>query len=122
MSVIYFVIYVGWLLTGVATLVSPPNTISGELGPVLTIAWALLFIVGALVGLVTVLPGWWKWERWACHISLAGVAIYGFVVLNLHFTSPGSRLTQLGVLYFGGAAVFVVRLAMIWGRTYAPRR
>lgn len=121
MSAIYFGIYVGWLLTGFATLLDPPNTISGELGPVLTIAWALLFILGAGVGLATVLGGWWKWERWACRISLAGVGIYSFVVASLHFTSPGSRLTQLGVVYFGGAAVFVVRMVMIRGRSYAPR-
>lgn len=45
---------------GIATLSVPPQTIAGELGPVLATAWALLFLLGGILGMATVLPGWWK--------------------------------------------------------------
>lgn len=121
LSVIYGAVYTIAFLTGLATIAVPPQSIAGELGPVLSVLWACMFIIGGALGIVTVLPGWWKWERWACAFVLAGIAIYGGVVLTLHFTSTGSRLTQLGVLLIA-SLVFVIRIALIWGRTYGPRK
>ena len=120
LSLIYFSAYGIALLTGLVTLAVPPTSIAGELGPVYTIAWSVFFILGGILGLATALQGWWKWERWACWFTLAGIGIYGGVVLTLHFTSVGSRLTQLGVLLLA-ATLFAVRVTMIWGRSYGPR-
>ena len=120
MSVIYAVVYMVVTVTGIATLVVPPVTIAGALGPILSVAWALLFTLGGLLGMITVAPGWWKWERWSIALILVGIAIYGYVIAILHLTTAGSRLTQLGVLILA-AAVFIVRWALIRGRTYGPR-
>lgn len=120
LSVIYGGVYTLVTLTGIATLAVPPQTIATELGPVLAVAWAILFIVGGVLGMVTVLPGWWAGERWAILLALAGIGIYGFVITTLHFTAAGSRLTQMGVLALA-SSVFVVRWALIRGRTYGPR-
>lgn len=120
MSLIYGGIYTIATLTGIVTLMVPPMTIAGELGPVLTVLWAGLFILGGTLGMLTVLQGLWAWERWGAGLVIAGIGIYGLVIATLHFTAEGSRLTQLGVLALA-AAVFVVRWAMIRGRTYGPR-
>lgn len=120
MSVIYGGVYTLVALTGIGTLAVPPQTIASELGPVLSVAWATLFIFGGALGMVTVLPGWWAWERWAILLTLAGIGIYGLVITTLHFTAAGSRLTQMGVLALA-SSVFVVRWALIRGRTYGPR-
>lgn len=120
LSVIYGGVYTIGMLTGVATLLVPPTTISGQLGVPLTFAWSLFFIVGGVIGMVVVLPGWWAWERWACVFSLTAIGIYGFVISTLHFTAAGSRLTQIGVLALA-AAVFAIRLVLIKGRSYGPR-
>lgn len=121
MSVVYGGVYTVAALIGVATFLVPPTTIAGELGPMLSSAWAALFIVGGVLGMSTVLPGWWKWERWAIALNLAAIGIYGYVVITLHFTATGSRLTQLGVLVLA-ALLFIVRWLLIRGRTYGPRR
>lgn len=123
LSVLYGGIYTIALLAGVVTLWVPPITITGALGPVLTTIWAALFILGGALGMWTVLPGWWKWERWALALILAGIGIYGYVVATLHFTATGSgsRLTQLMILALAGST-FVVRWVLIRGRTYGPRR
>lgn len=119
LSIIYGGIYTAGAVTGVITLIAPPSTIAGELGPVLLVTWALLFLVGGIVGMSTVLQGFWKWERWANYLTLGGIAIYGGVITTLHIESSGSRLTQLGVLGLA-AGVFIVRLALIRGRSYGP--
>lgn len=121
LSTIYGGVHTITLLTGIVTLLVPPVTISGHLGPALTIAWSLCFVLGGSVGIIAALPGYWLWERWACWFALLGIGIYGYVIATLHFTATGSRLTQLGVLLLA-ATVFIVRLALIWGRSYAPRR
>lgn len=119
-SVIYGGVYTIALLTGILTVLVPPVTIRGELGPVLTMMWAGLFVIGGAIGMCTVLNGWWAWERWGSILIITGIGIYGFVITTLHFTTEGSRLTQLGVLALA-ASVFVVRWTMIRGRTYGPR-
>jgi hypothetical protein len=121
MKVAYGGIYTIAALTGVVTLLVPPNTIQGEIGPVLTLLWSALFILGGLGGMCTVLPGWWKWERWSLAFCLVGIGIYAFVITALHFTSSGSRLTQLGVLLLA-ASTFIIRWLLIRGYSFEPRR
>lgn len=119
LSVVYGGIYTVAALTGAVTLINPPQTIAGELGPMFSVMWALLFLLGGMLGMGTVLQGLWKWERWGNYLVLGGIVIYGGVISTLHFTASGSRLTQLGVLFLA-AMVFVVRITVIRGRTYGP--
>lgn len=120
LKAVYWVIYATALVTGVATLLSPPQTIEGALGTPLTIAWSVFLITGGTGGMLTVFPGWWWVERLSIVLVLTGIAIYGLVVLSLHFTSPGSRLTQLGVICLA-ASVFVVRWTLIRRFSFEPR-
>ncbi len=122
LKTIYFGVYAITLLTGIGTLLSPPTSISGELGPILTVIWSVAFIIGGTGGMLVIFPGWWWAERLVgVGFPLAGIAIYAFVVATLHFTSSGSRLTQFGTLMLA-AALFVVRWVQIRGYSFEPRR
>src|SRR5699024_5788237 len=63
LKVAYLVIYLLTVGIGIVTATSPPQSIEGPLGPILTGIWSGLFIVGGAVGAITVLPGWWWVER-----------------------------------------------------------
>lgn len=124
MKLAYLLIYVTTVTIGVVTLVAPPQSIAGEIGPVVTVVWASLFIVGGLVGMVTVLPGWWWAERLlAIAPVLLGLAIYLAVVIALQAQSDAgsSRLTQLGIIVLASAP-FAIRALVIREYSYEPRR
>lgn len=116
----YAVLYTITVLTGIATLLVPPTSIAGELGEPLTVLWSVFLIMGGFGGLLTVLPGWWWAERLSIVLVWAGLAIYGIVIVSLHFTSAGSRLTQLGVLLLA-AGLGYIRWLLIRKYSFEPR-
>lgn len=123
-KVIYLVIYVVSGGIGVVTLLNPPQTISGEVGPVLSTVWACLFILGGAVGAVTVLPGWW-WAERLLGIApiMIGLAIYLSVATVLHWQAldtGGSRATQIGIILLA-ASPFILRFFFIKEYSYEPR-
>lgn len=120
MKAAYAALYAITITTGILTLLVPPSTIAGELGEPLTVAWSVFLIMGGFGGLLTVFPGWWWAERLSILLVWAGIGIYALVVLSLHFTSPGSRLTQLGFLVLA-AGVGYVRWLMIRKYSFEPR-
>lgn len=120
MKAAFAVLYVITIGTGVATLLVPPTSIAGQLGAPLTVAWSVFLIMGGFGGLLTVFPGWWWAERLSIILVWTGLAIYGIVIVSLHFTSSGSRLTQLGVLMLS-AGVGYVRWLMIRKYSFEPR-
>lgn len=120
---VYAVAYIVTMLTGLVTIITPPASIAGPLGPVLAHIWAICLLSGGAIGLATVFSAWWWLERIAIIvITVGGIGVYGYVVVWLHLESPpgASRLTQLGVLILA-ALLFVVRLLAIRGYMYAPR-
>lgn len=120
LKVTYAMFYGIALLTGFATLVRPPQSIEGALGAPLTALWAGFVIMGAFGGLLTVFPGWWWAERISIVMIWTGAAIYFIVVLSLHISQSGSRLTQMGWITLG-AGLFFVRWLLIRKYTFQPR-
>lgn len=124
MKVAYLAIYLVTALIGVVTLVMPPQSIAGEIGPLITTVWASLFILGGTVGAVTVLPGWWWAERLLALAPVAiGLAIYAAVVVVLHLQSTdtgSSRMTQVGTIVLASAP-FAIRFLVIREYSYDPR-
>ncbi|NQX36242.1 hypothetical protein [Herbiconiux sp. VKM Ac-2851] len=118
---IYGAIYSVVLLGGIGTLLSPPQSIAGELGPVLTVIWSVAFIMGATGGMLSVMPGWWWAERLSIYFIWTGFGIYLFVVINLHFTANGSRITQIATIVIA-VALFLIRRVQIHGYSFEPRR
>lgn len=120
----YAIVYGFTVALGFATLVAPPQSIAGELGPFVTEFWASLLLMGGFGGVLSVLPGWWWAERLSIFLIFAGLGIYLLVVFSLHLGARGdgsSRLTQLGVIALA-SAVFVVRLLLTKGMDYEPKR
>jgi hypothetical protein len=123
-KVIYLVIYTLSALIGLVTLIKPPQTIAGEVGPLLSVIWASLFILGGVFGTITVLPGWWWGERLLGIAPIVlGLAIYFCVVVALHaqpVDAGGSRATQVGIILLA-ASPFILRFFFIKEYSYEPR-
>lgn len=120
LKVFYLGIYMVAFLTGVVTLLWPPNSIEGALGAALTVTWSVFFLAGGMGGMISVLPGWWWAERLSIGLCVTGIGIYGTVVLSLHVTGTGSRLTQLGMIALA-SGVFLVRWLLIRKFTFEPQ-
>lgn len=119
-SSMYTVGYVIMLMTGVVTLFNPPQTLTGAVGDVSMKIVALLWIVGGVIGMIAGQREWWEGERFAVGMMLVGIIFYGWIIVSLHFTQDGSRLTQLGILAI--AALFLLlRFGFIWRYDFKPR-
>ena len=73
----------GWLVaayTGTIALLAPPLTISGAIGPILTVVWGLMLVTGATLGTLgcLLLPEpWWRWvEQSGILLAGGGVLVY----------------------------------------------
>ena len=80
----YFVIYIILGTLATAQLFKPPAAVVNILGGmILVYAFAGLIILGAVVNIITVLPGIWVFER-AGLVSIGfGAAMYSIILLAL---------------------------------------
>ncbi|WP_300733719.1 hypothetical protein [Pseudomonas sp.] len=121
LSVAFTLLYGVALGTGLVTLAAPPVSLSREVGgPQVMASVGLLLTAGALAAMLGGACEHWKLERIGLWLMGCALTIYGAIVLSLHFTESGSRLTQLGVVAMALIA-FLVRFLMIWRFTYRPR-
>lgn len=121
LSLAFTGLYVLALATGIFTLVSPPVSLSREVGgsQIMASVGGLL-VLGALISMFGGAREHWKLERIGLWLQSWALLIYAAIVLLLHFQSDGSRLTQLGVICMALVA-FLIRYLMIWRFTYRPR-
>ena len=127
MSVAYFGIYIVTVAGGMVSVFIPPVTLHHELGPVLTFVWGSMILVGGMIGLMSVLPGWWWLERLGIILAVTGIGIYFAIVTYLQINSywapgsAGSRLTQMAITILA-ASVFGIRWLFIRSYSFAPRK
>lgn len=114
----YETFYLVVALLSILLLFSPPETISTELGRELTPIWCWSIFLGSWMGVFTAYRGEYRGERIGMGFIGLSVALYGTVVLYLHFTSSGSRIMQL-IMISGFTAVLILRLIVMKGRDYA---
>lgn len=120
-SAAYSMAYLVTLFMGIVTLTFPPRTLSYELGgPQAMMSVGVLLIIGAVVGMTGGTLEHWKLERVGLWFMSGALSIYGAVVLALHLTQEGSRLTQLGPILLG-LILFFLRWVMIRRFSYRPR-
>lgn len=117
---VYLFIYVATVYMGLVSLRVPPESIQAEMGPALTVTWSCLLLLGGAVGACTVLTRLWWLERLGLACAALGLTMYSTVVLYLHFSSEGSRLSQFGVLLVAGCA-YALRWLAIRHWDYCPR-
>lgn len=121
LKALYATIYLVVLGTGAVTLLAPPQSIEGELGQILTVAWSVFLLLGGFGGCLTVFPGWWWAERLSIVLTLTGIGIYGVVVASLQLAAgSGSRLTQLGIIALA-TFPFIIRWVLIRKYSFEPR-
>ena len=112
--------YLILVLTGLATLLLPPQTYIGATGPLLMTLVGWFLVGGGAVGLLGGMRDFWHLERVGIAAMIVGVGAYSFIIWVLHATTEGSRLTQEGMI--GAALVFLfLRLALIWRYDFKPR-
>lgn len=118
----YAFFYAAVIGLGLIALLAPPQSISGELGPVLTVTWGVLALAGGSGGLVTVFPGWWFAERLSIVIIWCALGMYLLVVVVLQVSSEsGARWAQM-TLFVLAAGLFYVRWYDIREYSFEPRR
>ena len=121
LSVAFTLLYAIALCTGVATLLWPPMSLSREVGgPQVMASVGALLVLGAVIAMIGGAREHWKLERIGLWLMAWALLIYATIVTVLHYTSEGSRLTQLGVISMALIA-FLVRYLMIWRFTFRPR-
>lgn len=112
--------YVVFALTGYATLVNPPSTLSAAYGEFAMSLVGVFFIIGSFGGMIAGARDYWELERWGIAAMLVGLGTYFYIVGQLQLTESGSRLTQLGVILI--AILFLcMRMLMVWRYPYKPR-
>lgn len=117
----YFVIYLLVFAVGVASLLTPPAIIRGEVGDITSAVWSGLFILGSAAGAVMIFPGWWWAERLAIGMILTGIIIYVVIVIWVDLgDGPATRFTQAGLAGLSGS-VFYVRYLLIKKYSFEPR-
>lgn len=121
LSVAFTVLYSLAFSTGLVTLLMPPLSLSREVGgPQVMASVGVMLSLGALIAMGGGAREAWQLERIGLWLMSCALSIYAVIVLTLHFTSTGSRLTQLGVVCMALAA-FLIRYLMIWRFNYRPR-
>lgn len=121
LSVAFTLLYTLALGAGVVTLLYPPVSLSREVGgPEVMASVGVLLAVGALLSMYGGAREHWKVERIGLWLISWALLIYAGIVLVLHFSSTGSRLTQLFVIGMALVA-FLIRFLMIWRFTFRPR-
>lgn len=121
LSVAFTLLYVIAFATGWVTLLRPPTSLSASIGgPQIMASVGGLLVLGALISMVGGAREHWKLERIGLWLQTWALVIYAAIVLTLHFSSTGSRLTQLGVICMALVA-FLIRYLMIWRFTFRPR-
>lgn len=111
-----------FLLGGVGTLTAPPLSITETVpqGDAVMVGVGVLFLAGSIVGMIGGALDHWELERVGIAAMAAAALLYAYIVITLHVSSPGSRLTQLAMLT-AGIGFLALRLAMIWRYDFAPR-
>lgn len=117
---IFVCVYVITMITGLATILNPPMSIKAEVGPVIMDWIGITWLVAGAVAVPAMITGWWWVERIALGLASTGIAMYGAIVMMLHFQAEGSRLTQLGVMSIAICA-YLLRWVSIRERSFEPR-
>lgn len=123
-SIIVATVYGGafFALGGIGTLTAPPLSITETVpqGDMVMLGVGVLFLAGSIVGMIGGTLDHWELERVGIGAMGAAALLYAYIVITLHLSSSGSRLTQLAMLT-AGIGFLALRLAMIWRYDYKPR-
>lgn len=121
LSTIYTIIYGVALLTGIVTLANPPRSLSAEVGQAAMASVGALLIAGAVIAMAGGANEHSRLEKIGLNLQVWALLIYASIVTILHFTTAGSRLTQVGVIILALLGCFGARWLLIWRRDKPDR-
>lgn len=116
-SVLRFLMYIGFIVGGVSAIIQPPSSLEGEVGAVAMVSLAALLALGGAIGAIAALPGTWWLERVALLAIILSATIYGTIIAILHVQGSGNRILQLSFV-FGIILSQLIRWARIKQRPY----
>lgn len=122
-KVIKAIMTISFLMTltmGVSAIVSPPTSIEGEIGTLLTYMWGAFLVIGGSLGAASTLPGWWIIERIGILSCMIGLGIYAVVVISMQLASTGNRFPQW-FLILSAAMMLAAEGARTWGHNFEPK-
>lgn len=114
--VAYLVVYLLHIVAGIALAAVQPRAADYEFGLLVTNAWASFFIVGGLLGSISVLPGWNYVERVGLLSLMFAIALCSIFIAANPWSPAGLEIV-IWALITGWLVVFLYRLWEI--RTYA---
>lgn len=118
-SVLRFLMYLGFLFGGLSAVSNPPSSIEGAIGQSAMLTLASLLAFGGFIGAIAALPGIWWLERVALLAIIMSATIYGTIIATLHIQGDGNRSLQLSFVFAVILSQFV-RWARIKERPYDP--
>ena len=108
------------VLLGSSALADIPEQVQTAVGHGMTIAMAVLLIIGGLGGMSAVPSGTWRVERGAIWLIVAAATIYSLsIVLAYPLADMGERLIRTGWVAIAVLSL-MLRMATIWGADTDP--
>lgn len=114
-------IYLSALGSGLSIFLRTPHTFQVWLGSFVVYASAALMITGGLGGIVAVLTGNWRAERWAAPLASGGMGMYAISIVQLAISLSSGRAASAFVA-IGAAAGLLYRYFEVLGRADADKK
>lgn len=111
-----FGIYICMIIAGSSVLYHPPEKFEGAIGVTMVYIFGGFMTIGALLGAIAVLPGFWWLERVGILSLITGLAIYVVIIMALNSSGMGLIISAAFALTFAQRWQEIKRFQL------APRR
>ena len=119
LSMLWSVMYLVAMVSGVFALTLPPRSVIGAIGDAAISLIGIFLLVGALVAAVGGARDYWRLERVGVAAQGAAWAMYLLTVIAMQIMGDGSRFLQMGVIVTALCAL-TARYLLIRVYTYKP--
>lgn len=118
--VTFFAVYLLHVVAGIALAAVQPAAANYEFGAVVTFVWAGFFVLGGLLGAISVLPGWNFVERVGVLSLMFAIALCSLFIAANPWSPTGLEIV-IWSLVTSWIVVFLYRLWEIRGYAIAPK-
>lgn len=109
------------ILSGAATLIHPPQSITAAIGPGAMLTVGIMMLVGGTIAVAGTPGGYWWLEKIGITALLGGASVYLSTVIYLDITGSGSRLMQISFIIVVILAL-LKRAVRIWPLEFDPEK
>ena len=119
LSMLWSIMYLFAMATGVLALCLPPRSVIGMIGDVAIALIGVFLLVGALLAALGGAFDYWRLERIGILAQGAAWGMYLITVIAMQITGDGSRFVQMGAIATAMCAISA-RYLLIRIYTYKP--